>query len=134
MTRRNKRISAIMCFFQYFSLREDMEQIIETFEQDIVPEDFSDFFVPFKDDFKELLIAAVTKEDLIIQKINSLIPKGWTFERLPLIDRAILFMAISEITLEFDEKAIIINEAVEIAKLFCEEDQYKYINGLLDKL
>jgi len=43
-------------------------------------------------------------------------------------------MAISEITLEFDEKAIIINEAVEIAKLFCEEDQYKYINGLLDKL
>lgn len=134
MTRRNKRISAIMCFFQYFSLREEMEQIIETFEQDIVSEDFSDFFVPFKDDFKELLIAAVAQEKLIINKINSLIPKGWSFDRLPLIDRSILFMAISEITLEFDEKAIIINEAVEIAKLFCEEDQYKYINGLLDKL
>jgi N utilization substance protein B len=134
MTRRNKRISAIMCFFQYFSLKQDMETIIETFEKDIVPENYSEYFVVFKEDFKELLIAAVAQEQLIINTINSLIPKGWKFDRLPLIDRAILFMAISEITLEFDEKAIIINEAIEISKLFCEEDQYKYINGILDRL
>lgn len=111
-----------------------MESIIETFENDIVPEQMSEFFVLFEDDFKALLYAAVKQEHLIIDTINRLIPDGWTFERLPLIDRAILFMAISEMTLEFDDKAIIINEAVEISKMFCEEGQYKYINGLLDHL
>lgn len=134
MTRRNKRISAIMCFFQFFALREPMESIIETFEHHIVPEHFSEYFVMFDTDFKDLLVAAIEHEQLIIKTINAHIPEGWTFNRLPLIERAILFMAISELTLEFDDKAIIINEAVEIAKMFCEEGQHKYINGLLDNL
>ncbi|MBS3991244.1 MAG: hypothetical protein KGZ51_04165 [Erysipelothrix sp.] len=134
LKRRQKRISAIMCFFQYFSTRDDMETIIETFEQDIVPYNHSEFFVVFDDDFKSLLTIAIEYETQVINKINSLLRDGWVFDRLPMIDRAILFMAISEITLEFDEKAIIINEAIEISKIFSEQDQYKYINGLLDKL
>lgn len=132
--RRQKRISAIMCFFQYFATKDDMETIIETFEQDIVPYNHSEFFVVFDDDFKSLLTIAIEYETQIIDRINSLLRDGWKFERLPMIDRAILFMAISEITLEFDDRAIIINEAIEISKIFSEEDQYKYINGLLDKL
>jgi transcription antitermination protein NusB len=134
LKRRQKRISAIMCFFQYFSTRDDMETIIETFEQDIVPYNHSEFFVVFDDDFKSLLNIAIEYETQVINKINSLLRDGWVFDRLPMIDRAILFMAISEITLEFDDKAIIINEAIEISKIFSEQDQYKYINGLLDKL
>jgi transcription antitermination protein NusB len=134
LKRRQKRISAIMCFFQYFSTRDDMETIIETFEQDIVPYNHSEFFVVFDDDFKSLLTIAIEYETQVINKINSLLRDGWVFDRLPMIDRAILFMAISEITLEFDDKAIIINEAIEISKIFSEQDQYKYINGLLDKL
>jgi len=134
MTRRQKRISAIMCFFQYFSTRDDMDTIIDTFEQDIVPCNYSEYFVAFDDDFKSLLVIAIEYETKIIDKINSLLKSGWNFNRLPMIDQAILFMAISEITLEFDERAIIINEAIEISKLFSETDQYKYINGILDKL
>lgn len=111
-----------------------METIIETFENHIVPEQFSEFFVLFDTDFKDLLVAAIEHELLIINTVNAHIPEGWSFHRLPLIEQAILFMAISELTLEFDEKAIIINEAVEIAKMFCEDGQYKYINGLLDNL
>ena len=57
--------------------------------------------------------------------------KGWTFERLSVMERAILLIAACEL-LESDlPKTIVINEAVVNAKKFCDDESYKFINGIL---
>ena len=57
--------------------------------------------------------------------------KGWTFERLSVMERAILLIAACEL-LESDlPKTIVINEAVVYAKKFCDDESYKFINGIL---
>ena len=43
-------------------------------------------------------------------------------------------MACCEIDLEVVPKAIVIDEAVSLAKKYCDEDAYKLINGVLDQL
>ena len=43
-------------------------------------------------------------------------------------------MAASEIDFETAQKAIVIDEAVTLAKKYCDDDTYKLINGVLDRL
>ena len=65
------------------------------------------------------------------QLLERYLKKGWTFERLSVMERAILFVATCEL-LESDlPKKIVVNEAVVNAKKFCDDDSYKFINGIL---
>ncbi|TKJ41523.1 transcription antitermination factor NusB [candidate division LCP-89 bacterium B3_LCP] len=57
----------------------------------------------------------------------------WELERIAILDRIILRMAICEI-LHFDDipPKVTINEAIEIAKKYSTEKSDKFINGILD--
>ena len=66
--------------------------------------------------------------------IETHLKKGWTFERLNMIERAILLIATCELLESELSKVIIINEAVINAKKFCDDDSYKFINGILAKI
>ncbi len=69
-----------------------------------------------------------------VQFITEHLNSDWKYERLLAIDRAILLCAISEYAIDEAARAIIINEAVEIAKVYSSEDSYAFINGILDCL
>lgn len=57
----------------------------------------------------------------------------WRFERLAAVDRNILRIATYELMAEGETPAsVIINEAVEMAKRFSEEDSPAFVNGVLD--
>ncbi|MEI6246192.1 MAG: transcription antitermination factor NusB [Acidobacteriota bacterium] len=58
---------------------------------------------------------------------------GWRIERLAILDRMILRMALWELQHHTDTPpAVVINEAMELARLFTSEDAVKFINGVLD--
>jgi len=58
--------------------------------------------------------------------------EGWTLDRLPTIDRIILRMSAFELNHRREtDAAVVINEAVELAKKFSTEDSGRYINGVL---
>ena len=57
---------------------------------------------------------------------------GWSFDRLGYTEQAILLLALAELALDNDKK-VVINEAVELAKQFCDDKAFKLINGVLDK-
>lgn len=59
---------------------------------------------------------------------------GWPANRQPAIDRAILRLAHYEITHEPAAGAIVINEAVNLAKEFGTEKSPGFVNALLDKI
>lgn len=57
---------------------------------------------------------------------------GWTVERMATIDRNILRLAMYELNHRPDIPAnIAVNEAVELAKRFGEDDSGKFVNGIL---
>jgi N utilization substance protein B len=70
-----------------------------------------------------------------IDRINSLISahsKGWTIERMPALDRAILRLGSFELIARGDVPvAVVIDEAVELAKRFSTDDSGRFVNGVL---
>ena len=69
--------------------------------------------------------------DIIIQDKSH----RWEIERIALLDRIILRMAICELQHFEDIPAkVTINEAIEIAKKFSTENSGKFINGILDNV
>ena len=58
--------------------------------------------------------------------------KGWKFSRIPLVASAIMRVAMYEVLYMPDvPNAAAINEAVEIAKKYVDDDVVKFINGIL---
>ena len=69
----------------------------------------------------------------IDQKIQSVM-KEWELDRVGSIEKAILRLGAYEIAYEDVDKAVVINEAVDIGKQFGAENSGKFINGLLDAI
>ena len=69
----------------------------------------------------------------IDQKIQSVM-KGWELDRVGSIEKAILRLGAYEIAYEDVDKAVVINEAVDIGKQFGAENSGKFINGILDAI
>ena len=72
----------------------------------------------------------------IDELITAHLKKGWTLKRLSTADRNILRLAVYEML--FAEKklsaGIVINEAVELAKKYSEDESRRFINGILDAI
>ncbi len=60
---------------------------------------------------------------------------GWRVERMPVVDRAVLRLALYELRYEpSTPMAVIIDEAVELAKTYSTERSGRFVNGVLSKL
>jgi transcription antitermination protein NusB len=74
-------------------------------------------------------IARVTEEDELIARHL----KNWRIERVAVIDRLVMRLAIYELLTEDDTPAkVIINEALELARKYSGEEPVPLINGVLD--
>ncbi len=61
--------------------------------------------------------------------------ENWRLERMPVVDRNVLRLAVFELVFENDvPKVVIVNEAIELAKKFGSEHSGAFVNGLLDSL
>ena len=60
--------------------------------------------------------------------------ENWRLERLAAIDRAILRLAIHEMSSADTPRKVVLNEAVELAKRFSSEDSGAFVNGVLDSV
>jgi len=86
--------------------------------------------------FASLIISGAIRN---MDEINSLIEKhlssGWSMDRQDPVNLAILRSAIYELKYQTEaQPGIVIDEAVDIAKIYGRDDSYKFINGILDKI
>jgi len=87
-----------------------------------------------KDYCRWLIDGVVSHKESIDRNIQS-VSEHWRLARMPVVDRNILRMAVFELLYEEDvAPAIVINEAIEIAKKFSGEQAAMFINGILDTL
>ena len=86
-------------------------------------------------EFAESLITGTLENH---DEIGSVIDKfaiNWDLERIALVDRNILRIAIYEMLFRDDIPPVVsINEAVDIAKKFSTSESGKFVNGILDRI
>ena len=80
------------------------------------------------------LIGTVRRRHEEIQSIVSESLVDWQYHRLPRIDRDILRIAVTEIVFLDIPYKVAINEAVELAKRYSDEDGHRFINGVLRRV
>ncbi|XP_054806779.1 uncharacterized protein LOC129309288 [Prosopis cineraria] len=81
---------------------------------------------------RKLLVAVMDKWDSHVLAINKVIPENWKNEPSGrILELSILHLAISEIAVLGTRHQIVINEAVDLAKRFCDGAAPRIINGCL---
>jgi N utilization substance protein B len=87
-----------------------------------------------KDDaFALTLVRGVVAHRKELDQMIEPLLESWSFERLGCCTVIILRMALWELVYAKSPVQVVINESVELAKAFSEEDAYKFVNGLLDR-
>ena len=125
-------------------LREQIFKLIfraEFYDKEELPEQEKLFFEDYELNMKpedETYISETSNKILEkLDEIDGMInqeAKGWTTERMGKIELTILRLAIYEIKFDEDVPAgVAINEAVEIAKKFGQEESAGFVNGVLAK-
>jgi N utilization substance protein B len=90
-----------------------------------------DLVVP-ADDFAVTLASGVESHAAEIDAVVAGHASGWTIDRMPAIDRALLRLGTFELMhLPEVPVAVVIDEAVELAKGYSTEDSGRYVNGVL---
>lgn len=80
---------------------------------------------------RALLVGVESNRERIDEQIVTN-AKGWALDRMPALDRAILRLAIHELMHRPDVPvAVVIDEAVELAKRFSTDDSGRFVNGVL---
>ena len=57
---------------------------------------------------------------------------NWRLERMAVVDRLIMRMAVYELVHTETPKAVVIDEALELAKTFSGDEAVPFVNGILD--
>lgn len=125
ITRRKSREKAVVLLYQKDLLKKNTDDLIKN--DRLVGKEF--------DDFSLRLINGVGNN---IDEIDSIIKEtveNWSLDRIAVIDRNILRIAIYEMLYEDDiPLKVSVDEAIEIAKnLGQKDDTPKFINGILGK-
>jgi transcription antitermination protein NusB len=83
----------------------------------------------------EYAVELVTGLDRDLSRVDDLIgshASGWALERMPVVDRSILRIATHELLARPEVPvAVVIDEAVELAKEYSTEDSPRFVNGVL---
>ncbi len=81
------------------------------------------------------LVEGVVAHWTDINELLTTYSQGWTLERMPRVDRAILRLGAFEVLYGTDvPEGVAISEAVELAKTLSTDESPKFVNGLLGRL
>jgi N utilization substance protein B len=113
------------------------------YQQFVHPEDQGDIFAPNE--------AKLSEEDRgyyeIVRKgleshleeidpyISRYVKSGWSLDRLSIVDRAVLRLAVYELFFQKDiPTKVVVNEAVDLAKAFSGVEAGRFVNGILGRI
>ena len=86
-------------------------------------------------EFTRELVSGISAQRRKIDELISTYAQGWDMDRLPTVDRNILRLAIYELVWTPDlAEGIVINEALDLAKVLSTDESATYIHGVLGKI
>ncbi len=126
--RRKSRELALQALYHLDIVKEDPEALLQLFWENFSPQEEVKAFC------SSLIEGAWRKRE----EIDELVKRNcenWRVERMAIVDRNILRMAVFELLYCSDiPYKVTLNEAIEMAKKFGSEDSGSFINGVLDRI
>ena len=121
------RRAAVQALYQWFLTERPITEIITEFEHERKEMKRAD-----GDYFRDILTGSTGNSVTINNALAPFLDRG--MQELDPVTRAILYLGMYELKYQPAlPMRVILNESVELARLFGAEDSYKYINGVLDK-
>jgi N utilization substance protein B len=88
---------------------------------------------PAEREFAEEIVFGTTGDRDALDELIRRHSENWRLERLAVVDRAILRMAVWELRAHPGQApAIVLNEAIELARRFSADESVRFVNGVLD--
>ncbi len=88
----------------------------------------------FTNDQVKFINQIVSEHDYLVDELSKHVPDTWKWERFNYIEKAVLINAAAEILLANNKKAIVIDESLEYAKVYCGDKATPLINGIIDQI
>jgi N utilization substance protein B len=127
-SRRKAREAAVQVLYQIDLTGESSERALELYFQHLTAGDDVQEFAG------ELVRGCTAHRDAIDARIRE-VSRHWRLERMARVDRNILRLATFELLHMADvPRKVTLNEAIELAKRFGDEDSPAFVNGVLDRI
>ena len=128
--RHRSRQHALQVLYQWDMRKQPMEEALESFYESVGSPDAETRLE--RDEFMEKLVRGAS---LRCAEIDARIVKHsahWRLERMSVVDRNILRLAVYEMSVGGTPAAVAIDEAIELARRFSGDESVPFINGVLD--
>ena len=126
--RRRARALAFQALFELDATEHAADDVLDVL---LAP----DVLDPQRAAFTRGLVAGVQEHRAALDSHIQRFAPAWPVDQLSLVDRCLLRLAVYELTVGCDTSPkVVINEAVELAKLFGGDSSPRFINGLLGSL
>jgi transcription antitermination protein NusB len=90
---------------------------------------------PAPNDYAETLVEGVVAHRERIDELLTEHAEGWTLDRMPFVDLAVLRLGVYELLWAADvPDAVAIDEAVQLARSLSTDDSPRFVNGVLGRL
>lgn len=131
-SRHRSRERALQILFQMDIRSQPPEEAIQNFYTSLAVEE--EVPPPSQDRFMEALVRGTAAFREEIDRRIAAHSEHWRLERMPVVDRNILRLAVYEMTHESTPPVVVIDEALELARRFSTEEAVAFINGVLDAI
>ena len=129
-TRRKARESALQMMFSADVINPDSKDLTENYWNELGDTE-SD---PKTREFANNLVTGALANKLVIDDRIRTRAEHWRIERMAIVDRNVLRLAVYEFLFEDTPHTVVINEALEIARRFSTFEATQFINGILDAI
>ena len=130
--RHRSRKRALQVLFEWDMRGEPVDQAIWNYYNTLYSEESETQLKP--DRFMEDLVRGTVEKAPQIDAQIQAKAEHWRLERMAVVDRNILRMAIFELNQNTVPAPIVIDEALELARQFSGDESMSFINGLLDAI
>ena len=126
MDRHKSRYKIMTILYQVFLYRKNK---IDVNLESIIKEQIEE-----ENEYIESSVKGIIDNEKVLEEKANKYLTNWTLDRLGYTDQAIIKLAIYEMLYTNTDEKICINEAIELAKQYSDENVVKMINGVLDKV
>lgn len=131
-SRFKSRQQALQTLFLWDIRKISMREAVESYYGSLASEEAEP--VNEKDVFGEELAEGAAMQSAELDALISRHSENWRIERMPLVDRNILRMAVWEMRNLKTPAAVVIDQALELARRFSSEESIPFLNGVLDAI
>jgi N utilization substance protein B len=126
-SRRRSRQRALQILYLWDARRQPVEDALNAYYDTLYSDE-----KPERDPFVATLVQGVVENITEVDERITKHAEHWRMERMPAVDRNILRLAVYEMSHGGTPAPVTIDEALELARKFSNEESVQFVNGVLD--